>query len=107
MAGPVEEADAQTVKTWLDGGKAVLVDVREVPEYAEEHIAGALLVPLSEFDAQKIPQTPGTKIVMQCGIGQRSHRAAEHLISQGYKEIVNLSGGIQAWKAAGFPTEAS
>lgn len=106
MTGAVDEADPETVKSWLDSGKAVLVDVRETPEYVEEHIAGALLVPLSEFDPQKIPQTPGTKVVMQCGVGQRSHRAAEYLLSQGYKDIVNLSGGIQAWKAVGLPTES-
>ncbi|MSO94118.1 MAG: rhodanese-like domain-containing protein [Rhodospirillales bacterium] len=107
MTGQVEEVDPATVKEWLDKGKAVLVDVREVPEYAQEHIAGALLVPLSEFDPQKIPQSPGKKVVMQCGVGQRSHQAAEYLIGQGYQDIVNMSGGIQAWKEAGLPTEGS
>ncbi len=107
MADTIEQADPKTVKAWLESGKAVLVDVREIPEYADEHIAGALLVPLSEFDAKKVPQTPGTKVVMQCGVGQRSQRAAEYLVSQGYKDIVNLAGGIEAWKQAGFPTEGS
>ena len=107
MAGQVDEADPITVKEWLDAGKAVLVDVREVPEYAQEHIAGALLVPLSEFDPEKFPQSPGKKVVIHCGVGQRSQRAAEYLTGMGYKDIVNMSGGIMAWKEAGLPTEGS
>ena len=100
----VAEADAVTVKTWLDAGEAVLIDVREAPEYQRAHIAGAMLVPLSAFDPQRIPQDGG-KVVLHCAVGQRSASACAYLQGQGFENLYNLSGGINAWAAAGLPIE--
>ncbi|MSP79733.1 MAG: rhodanese-like domain-containing protein [Rhodospirillales bacterium] len=100
----VAEADAVTVKSWLDAGQAVLIDVREMPEYQRARIAGATLVPLSAFDPKRIPQN-GVKVVLQCAVGARSASACAYLQSQGYENLYNLSGGINAWAAAGLPIE--
>jgi rhodanese-related sulfurtransferase len=100
----VAEADPVTVKSWLDAGEAVLIDVRETPEYQRAHIAGAMLVPLSAFDPRRIPQD-GAKIVLHCAMGARSASACAWLQGQGYENLYNLSGGIQAWAAAGLPIE--
>ncbi len=100
----IAEADPNTVKRWLDAGEAVLIDVREMPEYQRAHIAGAMLVPLSAFDPARIPQN-GTKVVLQCAVGARSANACAYLLSQGFENLYNLSGGINAWSAAGLPLE--
>jgi rhodanese-related sulfurtransferase len=100
----VAEADAITVKAWLDAGQAVLIDVREAPEHQRARIAGATLVPLSAFDPKRIPQN-GTKVVMQCAVGARSASACAYLQTQGFENLYNLAGGINAWAAAGLPVE--
>ena len=51
----LKQVDARQVKRWLDGGQAVLIDIRESDEYAREHILGSQLVPLSGFDAADFP----------------------------------------------------
>jgi rhodanese-related sulfurtransferase len=102
----IAEADPVTVKRWLDSGEAVLIDVREMPEYQRAHIAGAMLVPLSAFDPARIPQN-GTKVVLQCAVGARSANACAYLQGQGFENLYNLSGGINAWAQAGLPMEFS
>lgn len=52
---PIETLDAAEVATLLNAGKLQLIDVREPAEYASERIAGALLYPLSTFDATSLP----------------------------------------------------
>ena len=103
-AHAISEADPVTVKTWLDAGEAILIDVREMAEYQRAHIAGALLVPLSAFDPARIPQN-GEKVVIACAVGQRSATACAHLLGQGFKNLYNLQGGLRSWAAAGLPIE--
>lgn len=101
----VQAADVQQVKTWLDRNEIVLVDVRETTEYEAEHIAGALLLPLSSFDPEVFPSIPGKKLVLHCAVGKRSEAAGKMLLKQGHGEVIHMTGGIEAWKKAGFATE--
>ena len=105
MVNTVESADAKTVKAWLDRNEIVLVDVRETSEFELEHIAGALLLPMSSFDPEIFPVIPGKKVVLHCAIGKRSEAAGKMLLSEGHPGAIHLTGGLDAWKAAGFPTE--
>ena len=101
----VQEVDAVTLKSWMNAGDALLVDVREPGEYEIERIAGAMLMPLSFFDAEAFPVLPGKKLVLMCAIGKRSAAAAKQLINAGFSEAINLKGGINAWKEADLPTD--
>ena len=101
----VPEADARTVRRWLEAGEIVLVDVRETSEYEQEHIPGSVLCPLSVFDSDLFPKIPDKMVVLHCAIGKRSAAAAKQLLGTGHTRIVNLEGGIKAWKEAGGPTE--
>lgn len=105
MTKAVESADAKTVKEWYDRNEILLVDVRETSEFELEHIAGALLLPMSSFDAEIFPEIPGKKIVLHCAIGKRSEAAGKMLLSEGHPGAIHLTGGLDAWKAAGYPTE--
>ena len=57
----VIDVDVNTAKAWFDDDEILLVDVREVSEYDQEHIPGARLMPLSVFDPKWLPD--GTGIV--------------------------------------------
>jgi len=99
----VINATPEQVYAWLEAGQILLVDVREVNEYAVERIHGALLYPLSTLDPKALP-AEGRRLVLQCGSGKRSLTAAHRLQAAGFGQLTHLEGGIQAWKAAGLPT---
>ena len=91
----------------IDSGRAILIDVREPSENRAERIAGSLLVPLSRFDPAAIPSEPGKSVIFHCRTGRRSRSAAQKVLASGRSgQVANLSGGIDAWKAAGLPTIA-
>ncbi|WP_066380444.1 MULTISPECIES: rhodanese-like domain-containing protein [unclassified Anabaena] len=98
------EIDATTLKQWLDYNNISLIDVREPSEYAEEHIPGAKLFPLSSLQPQQIT-SQGEPIVLYCRSGNRSGQAANKLIAAGLNNVYHLRGGLPTWKAAGFPTK--
>jgi rhodanese-related sulfurtransferase len=85
----------------------ILVDVREVDEYEEGHLPGAVNIPLSQFTDRytEIPQDKAVLLV--CKLGGRSMQAAQFMATQdkGYPELVNLDGGTMDWIAAGNPVE--
>jgi len=101
----VQPADVRQIKDWLDRNEILLVDVRETSEYEAEHIAGALLLPLSGFDAEVFPTLPGKKLVLHCAVGKRSEAAGRMLLNEGHAEVLHMTGGMDAWKAAGYATE--
>lgn len=94
---PQEIADA------LARREIVLVDVREPGEYAAERIHGALLYPLSTFDAALLPNDEKRPLVLHCGSGKRSATAFSACADAGVAVRAHMRGGIGAWKAAGLP----
>lgn len=92
-----------TVFGALKRGDVMLIDVREPAEFANQRIHGALLLPLSTFDARAVPTNPGRQIVFQCGSGKRSRMALEKFMAETGAEAAHLAGGIAAWKSAGLP----
>jgi rhodanese-related sulfurtransferase len=87
------------LKARLDQGKNFrLIDVREADEWAMGHLPEAELIPLSQFQ-QRGPQelAPDETIILYCHHGMRSGRAQGFLKAQGFKDVINLTGGIDAW----------
>ncbi|MGF1526178.1 MAG: rhodanese-like domain-containing protein [Candidatus Competibacterales bacterium] len=80
-----------------------IIDVREPVEYAFERIKGALLMPMSTFDSQKLPRATDRVWVFHCGSGKRSRRVCELCQAAGWDDVSHIDGGIAAWKAAGLP----
>src|SRR5215468_8022477 len=101
----VRDLTPEEVKRGLDAGEIILVDVREPNETALERIPGSVLVPLSTFDADDIPNPEGREVVFSCRSGNRSVKASELAQAAGLPYKAHLAGGIIAWKAAGYPTE--
>jgi rhodanese-related sulfurtransferase len=99
----VVELSPQEVRSLLDRRQVILVDVREPAEYGAERIHGALLYPLSTFDAACLPDDATKQVVFHCAGGMRSLTAATRKLATGSK-VAHMKGGINAWKAAGLPT---
>lgn len=91
------------IKQRFDHNEIILIDVRTPNEYAFEHIAGAMLFPMSSFDPSKLPVQVGKPIVFHYGSGIRSHAIAEQCAAAKIAPLAHMEGGFGAWKAAGFP----
>jgi rhodanese-related sulfurtransferase len=99
----VVEYSPQDVQSLLEEGRILLIDVREADEYGTERIPGALLYPLSTFDAVYLPVDERRAVVFHCAAGGRSLTAAR-LRKAGGHPAAHMAGGIAAWKALGLPT---
>lgn len=98
---------APELKRRLDAGDAVLIDIRETDEHAREHILGARLAPLSAIDAHDFDRDHAKAAVFHCKSGMRTQANAAKLIARGFREAYFLQGGLEAWKAAGYPVHAN
>ena len=77
----------------------LLLDVREPSEYAIGQIPTSRLIPLNSIDYAigELQPWKDKEIVLHCKMGGRSLRAAEKLKAAGFKHVINLAGGINAW----------
>jgi rhodanese-related sulfurtransferase len=83
---------------------AFILDVREPDEWNEAHISGATLVPLGEL-ASRVNELPkDQEIVVVCRSGNRSAQGRDILLDNGFTQVTSMAGGINQWKAAGYPT---
>jgi len=98
------EIDAATLCRWLSSDMAVLIDVREEWEFAQDRISGAINLPLSKFDIRKLPVDDGRRLVLTCAIGRRSAQAAGIMLSTGHDKVTHLRGGMLSWDGAEFET---
>lgn len=74
----------------------IILDVRNPDEYAICNLQG-LLIPLNELPSRLNELNQDEQIIIHCHAGGRSRRATEFLLSQGFKNVFNLRGGITAW----------
>ena len=93
-----QDISAEDLKQMMSSDKNfIIVDVREKEEFAEGHITGAQLVPLSEFQSRVNELPKDKKIVLVCLSGSRSSQAAAYMAQLGYQQVYNLTGGMSAW----------
>lgn len=86
-----------------------LLDVRTLPEFTEAHLNFTDdLIPYDSVPAyiERLPEDKATPIYTFCRSGRRSGIVTQYLRSIGYTNAFNISGGIIAWKAAGYETVA-
>ncbi|MBL0142229.1 MAG: sulfurtransferase [Betaproteobacteria bacterium] len=93
---------APELQSWLTSapGPVALLDVREPWEFDVCRIAGSRLIPLSQLPSRLAELDPERPTVVICHHGVRSLRAAAYLEHCGFGDVVNLSGGIDAWARA-------
>ena len=105
MADQVHDLTPEDVAKGMAEGRYLLVDVREPNEVAAEAYPGAVVVSLSSFDPQEIPEPQGKQVVFACRSGKRSVTASLAAQTAGFAYDKHLAGGMLAWKAAGLPTK--
>jgi glyoxylase-like metal-dependent hydrolase (beta-lactamase superfamily II)/rhodanese-related sulfurtransferase len=81
------------------------LDVRERSEFSEGHIPGVENFPLSELPMRLEELKPSERIYVSCLSGRRSETAAQTLSYLGFTDVVNVSGGYQAWVQSGFEVQ--
>ena len=99
------EISAGALQTMLDEGSAMVIDVREAAEFADGHIPGAINMPLSTFQATKLPDAGGKTLVLNCAAGRRSAMALDKCAQVREDVTTHLQGGMGAWRAAGLRVE--
>ena len=85
-------------------GTAVFLDVREMEEYDQGAIPGAVHIPRGFLESQVEAKVPdrSTRVVVYCAGGSRSAFAARTLGDLGYSDVVSLTGGFNHWKDEGL-----
>lgn len=80
--------------------RRTVVDVRSAPEFAAGHVDGAINVPVGSIPAegQRLPRDAGLAIM--CESGFRSTLASSLLLRAGFSSLVNVSGGMAAYREA-------
>jgi rhodanese-related sulfurtransferase len=77
--------------------KPQLVDVREPWEYRICRIEGSTLVPMQSIPARLNELDSDRSVVCVCHHGGRSQQVAAFLTRQGFADVYNLAGGVDAW----------
>jgi rhodanese-related sulfurtransferase len=86
------------LKTYLDTGKQpLLLDVREPWEFEICQIEGSQLLPMRQIPAKVETLKPDQEIVVICHHGIRSRQVGYFLERVGFTQVINLTGGVEAW----------
>jgi glyoxylase-like metal-dependent hydrolase (beta-lactamase superfamily II)/rhodanese-related sulfurtransferase len=98
---PVDELKAR-----LDEGADLqVVDVRRPSEWTAGHVPGAINLQLADLETKIERLDPGRPTAVVCASGYRSSAATSLLERHGFRELVNVVGGTNAWIQAGYPAE--
>jgi len=105
ISGNLHISVAEAYQKYQQG--AFFVDVRSQQEWDESHIASSTLIPLDELQ-NRLSELPKDKdIVVVCLSGHRSEQGVTILKNAGFSRARCMTGGLTAWKAAGYPLEGS
>ncbi|CAB4367468.1 MAG: rhodanese-like domain-containing protein [Actinobacteria bacterium] len=80
--------------------RPIVIDVREIDEYVNGHVPGAINIPLSEVVGREGEFALGTTVYVICQAGGRSMRACEHLAALPELDtttFINVAGGTGTW----------
>jgi len=89
----------------INRGKALILDVRDNAEFASGHLPDAKNIPLGELAGRigELDKFKAKSVIVVCQSGARAATAAGLLAKAGFADVVNLDGGVAAWKGAGMP----
>lgn len=89
-----------------DPDRPVLLDVRELDEFATVRAPGVLHIPISTFQA-RVGDVPSDRpVLVICHMGSRSAAVTGFLLRSGRTDVANVAGGMDAWAKAGLPTRS-
>jgi rhodanese-related sulfurtransferase len=97
----ISASDFYTLRNAENSKQLFLLDVREPEEFEITNIDGSFLVPVMEISSRideiALRVSESSMTVVICRSGQRSAMVSEFLYANGFSDIFNLSGGINAY----------
>lgn len=95
----MSEISAGSVKALLeqDPTSFVLLDCREADEVRVARIEGSVNIPMGEIPGRLTALDPDKPTIVYCHYGMRSASVAEFLRKQDFRDVKNMTGGIDAW----------
>jgi rhodanese-related sulfurtransferase len=113
LVGSLVAADASdalsvsldTARAEFEGGRAVLIDIREPVEHASGVARGARLLPMSQLGQRlaEISADPQQPVLLICNTQNRSSRTLKALRERGYGNVRFVEGGMSEWARRGWP----
>jgi hydroxyacylglutathione hydrolase len=95
----------QSLHDHLQSGTSQVLDVRREPEWNAGHVEGATWWPLDNFKVSPPEIDRDRPIAVHCKSGYRSMIACSLLQRAGFKNVINVIGGFDAWEQAKLPVE--
>jgi molybdopterin/thiamine biosynthesis adenylyltransferase/rhodanese-related sulfurtransferase len=101
----IREADPPAIWDMVEAGASTIIDVRELDEFRQGAIEGALHIPRGLLEPRIEGAVPDHErsLIVYCAAGTRSALAVDSLCQLGYANVVSLRGGFAAWREAGLP----
>jgi predicted ribosomally synthesized peptide with SipW-like signal peptide len=100
---PSEVSVDEAYQMYQDGD--FVLDVRTQEEWDEFHVPGTTLIPLEEL-ASRINEIPRDQdVLVVCRSGNRSQAGRDTLLDAGFERVTSMTGGLNAWRDAGYPIE--
>lgn len=103
----IHEMSAENLNSRLQSHDVQVLDVRRAPEWEAGHIENAMWWPLDNFRVSPPEMDRNTEVAVHCKSGYRSMIASSLLQRAGFKNVINVTGGFDAWQQAGLPTTAT
>jgi len=101
LAPEISVADAHAM--YQNG--AYVLDVRTVEEWDEFHLPNTTLIPLDQLSVRVNEVPRDREIVVVCRSGNRSQQGRDILLNAGFANVTSMTGGLNEWRAAGYPIE--
>ena len=104
----IKEISVGEVKKMIDADKSIVIlDVRDRDEFETGHIPRAINISrgMLEFKVNLTIPEKNALVIVYCGIDLRGPLATKTLNDLGYRNAVNMMGGLKAWKEAGYPLQ--
>jgi glyoxylase-like metal-dependent hydrolase (beta-lactamase superfamily II)/rhodanese-related sulfurtransferase len=102
--GTLAQISVVDLEARLQSGELQVLDVRRAPEWEAGHIENATWWPLDNFNVSAPEMDRDLPIAVHCKSGYRSVIAGSLLQRAGFKNVVNVIGGFDAWQQAKLPT---
>jgi len=101
----LEQIDVAGLRHAMVAGKTQLLDVREADEWAAGTIDSATLTSFKHLPTEldRLSLSPDRPVAVVCAAGMRSSTACSILMRRGFRQVYNVTGGMDAWHEAGLP----
>lgn len=105
--GKIPQETPKQIHEKMGTGEVVLIDIRGQSERQAESISGSSYSFLGKMLQNTDQFDPAKRYALQCRNGNRSVIAASILKRAGIENVINLDGGIEAWKLAKLPLDSN